>query len=227
MAFPWDVIVFDQDGVLTPTRTLNHELELAVCKAVGIEIDPAAWNKFDGGRPYDTFCKILEESHRSDLTPEALLTKKFQIFKIRLKAMELILGSREFLEVCRASTPILALATSNTHGVRTAVATRFNLGPIFDLAIDGDSGFTAEQGKYAYTWDRIVDHGNSRGIVPHTSRTLVVDDGHYGVRQAKQLGWIAWGFAEDDEQESLLVEAGADKVFRTFADMQKAFLATV
>ncbi len=221
----WDAIVFDQDGVLTPTRTLNHELELAICKEVGIVIDPTAWKKFDGGRPYDTFRMIIDDAGRADLTPEGLLERKFALFEERLLTMELISGSREFLGLCRAHTAILALATSNTCAVRDAVASKFKLAPLFNVTVDGDSGFTAEQGKYAFTWDSILDHARERGLTPSPSRTLVIDDGHYGVRQAKRLGWIAWGFAEDNEQEGLLIEAGADKVFRTFASMQKAFLA--
>jgi HAD superfamily hydrolase (TIGR01509 family) len=213
---PYDLIIFDCDGVLVDS-------EMLACKAVidclcrhGIDVDlDTVFDRLLGRsrRAIADYCALLGHS----LSPDFYDDLRGSVRAAFAGALKPIPGAASILENLR--TPYCVASSSSFDRMDNSLRLTG-----LSALVDGRL-FWAEmirQGKPAP--DLFLHAAAAMGAAP--GRTLVIEDSVPGVRAGKAAGMTVWGFVGGShyatrDGRTLLTAAGADRVFDRMADFHR------
>jgi HAD superfamily hydrolase (TIGR01509 family) len=213
---PYDLIIFDCDGVLIDSELLSCNALIGLLQQHGIDADlDLVFEKFLGRSPQAIldYCVSsgcpLPDDFQSKLSAAVRAT-----FATSLKpvpgAAKVLQGLEE--RYCVASSSDLERMD-------------FSLRLTGFSSLVGDRGFSAEmvrRGKPAP--DLFLYAAAAMAAIP--GRTVVVEDSITGVRAGKAAGMTVWGFVGGShyatrDGRALLLAAGADRVFERMVDFHR------
>ena len=211
---PFDLIIFDCDGVLVDSEILARRAVQSVFRQAGIEITAAMVNEVVGMKFADLLRGLEARTGQrlgEDYHPR--FWKETQaLFTTHLLPVP---GIVEFLEA--STTPRCVASSSDHERIRHSLAVCdlarfFGPGAVF-------SSHDVAQGKPAP--DLVLHAARQMGADP--ARCLVIEDSRFGILGAKAAGMTAYGFLGGahlaaDTGEALR-EAGADFVARSWAEI--------
>lgn len=213
-ALPFDLIVFDCDGVLIDSEMLSCGCLRALLCEHGYQVDLQGVFERFLGRSFS----VVEEQYRAALG-RPLDAGFAAAFRSRLKErftqdLRPMLGVEAVL--ARLATPFCVASSSDRERLSFSLE-------LSDLAsYFGERVYSSDcvaRGKPAP--DLFLYAAARMGGAP--SRTLVIEDSVNGVRAGKAAGMMVWGFvggshhAERDGAE-VLTAAGADRILRGMAE---------
>ncbi|MBM9593000.1 HAD family hydrolase [Roseitranquillus sediminis] len=183
---PFDLIIFDCDGVLVDSEMLSGEVLLAALKAIGIVLDMQHFSRAFLGRSFPTVAATLRETSATALPADFednYRRKLLSVFEARLKPTA---GIEDVLDtlacpacVATSSTPKRARRSLEICGLRD----RF-----------GEHVFTASEVQRGKPEPDLFLHAAARMAVP-AERCLVIEDSLPGIAAAQAAGMEVWRYA--------------------------------
>ncbi len=206
---PFDLIIFDCDGVLVDSENLAIEALLGVIAEAGLTLDFDEAHARFLGRSLASICEVLVSDYQLTLTPDALDLMRQRLYGAFLQELEPIAGiSATLLEL---RIPFCVASSSQVERIRLALEVT-GLLPAFEGRVF--SAAMVIEGKPAP--DLFLHAAKSLGAKP--SRCLVIEDSPAGVEAAIRAGMTVYGFTGGSHarlpahQESLQV-ASPDLIF--------------
>lgn len=184
MRFTPRAVVFDLDGVLIDSESVNVRATFEAFAALGHPLAPEDAAEIVGRHPVD----YVPELMRRHAVPGALavpLGREQSDGYARLWREEarLLPGAREALAAVRERGLPVGLATSSGRAGVEEALDRFDLRGVFDLTLSGDDVAVRKPDPEVYLLA-------SRSLRVEPASMLVVEDSEYGVRAAKAAGAI-------------------------------------
>jgi beta-phosphoglucomutase family hydrolase len=237
---PFDVVIFDLDGVVTDTASVHEaawrDLFNDVLKddrlPATVRKDPFSatdYQKYVDGRPREDGVEAFLGSRGIELpagdvmdrvgewSVHGLAERKNQLFRERLgnEGVEVFPGTVALLDRLRSGRVPVVLATSSRNA--SAVLAAAGLSNAFDLVIDGAvAGELRLAGKPDPALFLEVVH--RLGIPP--ARAVVIEDAVAGVEAAHRGGFgLVVGIDRADARRSELESAGADVVLNDVGEL--------
>ncbi|MEN3346673.1 MAG: hypothetical protein V7632_308 [Bradyrhizobium sp.] len=208
-----DLVIFDCDGVLVDSEELSCRCLSEALGRAGIEMSTAQAAKLFLGRSsaaVTDYCRAAGRPLPENFLTELALTVR-ETFRTQLKP---ITGVAAVLAELRL--PHCVASSSDLERVRFSLELT-GLAPYF-----GERLYTSQMvahGKPAP--DLFLHAAGKMRVAPQ--RTLVIEDSVSGVTAAQAAGMKVWGFVGGAhyralEGDSLLRDAGADRIFAAMAD---------
>ncbi|MCC8942214.1 HAD family hydrolase [Bradyrhizobium sp. Arg68] len=208
-----DLVIFDCDGVLVDSEELSCRCLSEALGRAGIEMSTAQALKLFLGRStaaVTAHCRAAGQPLPESFLAELALAVR-ETFRAQLKP---IAGVAAVLAELRL--PHCVASSSDLERVR------------FSLELTGLAPYFGER---LYT-SQMVQHGKpapdlflyaAREMAASPPRTLVIEDSVSGVMAARAAGMKVWGFVggahhRGREGDSLLRDAGADRIFAAMTD---------
>jgi HAD superfamily hydrolase (TIGR01509 family) len=214
---PWQLVVFDNDGVIVDSEPLAERAMSETISAAGYPMSPEECGEVFRGMTLAGTRQLVE--HRSGRPLPADFEEKytarlFEQFEERLHPVPGIEAVLDRLEA--AGTPYCLASSGRRERVRFALAT------VGLLERFGDRWWGADDvvaGKPAP--DLFLLAAREMGAAPQSC--VVVEDAEVGVRAARAAGMTVLGFAARTPAQKL---AGADYVFSDMAELPGLLLGT-
>lgn len=208
MAF--DLVIFDCDGVLVDSEAISARMLIEELGLRGIQVDLAYVTRHFLGRSYAVVLNQIRTEFGIELTPEfesgyrqRLLAK----FETDLRALP---GVAQVIAALRCD---YCLATSSSP---PRVKRSLEIVGL-DAAFAGRITTAAEVTKGKPAPDLFLLAAAKRNIAP--DRCLVIEDSVNGVRAGLAAGMTVWRFTGGSHLAGMGDDAGASRVFASFADM--------
>jgi HAD superfamily hydrolase (TIGR01509 family) len=212
---PYDLIIFDCDGVLIDSELLSCNALVDLLRKRGIDVDlDLVFDRFLGRSPQAIidYCESLERPLADDFQAELSMAVRMAF----ADSLEPVPGAAKVLQ--RLRTPYCVASSSDLERMDYSL----RLAGLSSL-IDGRL-FSAEmvrRGKPAP--DLFIHAAAAMGAAP--DRILVIEDSVFGVQAGKTAGMTVRGFVggshyANRDGRALLLAAGADEVFNRMADFQ-------
>ncbi|WP_024508894.1 HAD family hydrolase [Bradyrhizobium sp. ARR65] len=209
-----DLIIFDCDGVLVDSEVLSCGCLSEVLGQCGIELSEHDALDLFLGR---STAAVLQH-YDGRLVPENFLRAlKAQVFQQFRRSLRSIPGVSAVIS--QLTVPFCVASSSDLDRVRLSLG-------LTDLArYFGDRLYTAQMVARGKPAPDLFLHAAAQ-MQADPQRTLVVEDSVSGVSAAKAAGMMVWGFVggshyRSRDGRSMLVDAGADRVFDQMANFWK------
>ena len=213
---PYDLTIFDCDGVLIDSELLSCNALIDLLRDHKIEVDlDLAFDRFLGRNPQAIidYCARLNRPLPDDF-PAKLSTAVRAAFATSLKPVP---GAAKVLQGLQTRSCV----ASSSDLERMEYSLRLT----GFLSLVHDRMFSAEMVPRGKPAPDLFLHAAARlGAAPR--RTLVVEDSVSGVRAGKAAGMTVWGFVGGShyatrDGRALLLAAGADRVFDRMDDLHR------
>ncbi len=208
---PFDLVIFDCDGVLVDSEHLSIRLDAELLAELGWPMsEPEIVERFVG-RTEAAMRAEIEGHLGRDIGPEwdAFADRYVRLFDAELQAVD---GVADAVDAIQAAGYATCVASSGGHAkirrnlALTGLASRF-----------GDriySGEDVEHGKPAP--DLFLHAASAMGVAP--ARCVVVEDSRHGVAAARAAGMRAFGYGGGVTPAAAL-EGPATTVFQDMRDL--------
>ena len=207
-----DLIIFDCDGVLVDSEVLSCACLSDVLAGCGIELNEDDALDLFLGRSTAAVLQHYDGDRR--LVPGKFLAAlKAHVFQQFRRSLRPIPGVSSV--VSQIKTPFCVASSSDLDRVSLSLGLT-NLAPFF-----GERLYTAQMVARGKPAPDLFLHAAAQ-MQARPQRTLVIEDSVSGVAAAKAAGMTAWGFVggshyRSRDGRSMLIEAGADRVFDQMA----------
>lgn len=210
---PFDLVIFDCDGVLIDSEIISAQMLIDTLALRGVVIDLAYVAQHFLGRSYPTVMETIRRDFHLDLPPafeQEYRARLLAAFAERLQIMPHVAQVMAQLRVphcvATSSSPMRAQSSLQMVGLGHLVGPRL---------------FTASQvarGKPAP--DLFLYAARAMGAAPE--RCLVIEDSLTGIRAAQAAGMTVWRFVGGSHFQGILPEEPPDALpdarFASFAD---------
>jgi HAD superfamily hydrolase (TIGR01509 family) len=177
-------VVFDKDGVLADSETINLRSAFEVFRAHGYELGPEDEPTIVGRHPI-TYVPLLaqrfgigeDEQRRVIREQDAIYTRVWE------EEARLFDGAREAIDTVRRLGLGVGMATSSSRCEVEAFLDRFELSDCFDVTLSLDDVKRAKPDPEIYVLA-------ARRLSVPAGEMLVVEDSGHGIRAAKGAGSI-------------------------------------
>jgi HAD superfamily hydrolase (TIGR01509 family) len=179
-----EAVVFDKDGVLADSESINLRSAFEVFRAHGYPLREDDEPAIVGKHPID-YVPVLARRFDIDAASQSRMIDEQDAIYTRIwhEQGRLFDGAREALDAVRRSGLGVGLATSSSRREVEAFIDRFELRGCFDVTLSLDDVVRAKPDPEVY-----LSAARELGI--EVSRMLVVEDSEHGVRAAKDAGAI-------------------------------------
>jgi HAD superfamily hydrolase (TIGR01509 family) len=210
---PFDLIIFDCDGVLIDSEIISARMLVSELALLGVDIDMAYVTDHFLGRSYPTVMKMIRKDFNVTLKPEfedQYRSRLLAAFASELKVMGHVVPMLGALKtpwcVATSSSPSRAARSLEITGLRALVGPRL---------------FTASEVAEGKPAPDLFLHAAARmQIAP--DRCLVIEDSLNGIRAARAAGMAVWRFVGGSHLAGGLADepsdARPDLRFASFAD---------
>ncbi len=219
MAKPYDLIIFDCDGVLVDSEVLSVRAMQKVLNDAGVPVTESMIMACFGMKQADILLRIAEDT-AMDIpagVSERLWPATKRLFETDLQAMP---GIADFLERAKDVKRCVA-SSSNPERIRASLALT-RLDGYFGEAIF--SSHQVARGKPAP--DLFLFAAANMGVEP--GRCVVIEDSIFGVRGALAAGMTPFGFGGGSHIQAghteILLQGGAVHVEKTWDALARRIL---
>lgn len=208
-------VIFDMDGVLIESETLQVEAEKFVCAKFGIPVPEREWMTFKGKTNRSIFAYIVNTYAQTPVSVEDLIEAKRAYVKTHVSNVKMIPGALAFLAQMRDFRPRkqIALTTSTGHEIQRMIFERLHLDTYFDHIITGDDVTLGKPHPEPYL---LTVHQ----LDARAEECVVIEDSDNGIQSAKRAGCAVIGITTSFPEERLL-EVGADRVILSYAEIMQ------
>lgn len=182
---PFDLVIFDCDGVLVDSENLAIEALLDVISEAGLKLDFDEAHERFLGRSLAAICEVLVSDYHLTLTPDALDLMRQRLYAAFRKELEPIAGIAKTLD--ELAIPFCVASSSQIERIRLALEVT-GLLPQFEGRLFSAS--MVVEGKPAP--DLFLHAAKSLGAKP--CRCLVIEDSAAGVEAGIRSGMTVYGF---------------------------------
>ena len=217
----YDLVIFDCDGTLVDSETLNNTCCCEVIGRHGLSgYTPELCIESFAGKSWDKIKLFLEEKHNVVL-PQAIITDYIELVQSKLGQADIAIeGAKDFVDHCAGRAKVCV----GSNGERSNV--------IKGLALQGFEGHF-KQGNI-YTKDQVENPKPAPDLFLYAaeqmgadpSRCLVIEDSVSGAQAGLNAGMDVFGFtgvAHDKKTaESALKNIGITEIFEDFIHMRDA-----
>jgi HAD superfamily hydrolase (TIGR01509 family) len=177
-------VVFDKDGVLADSESINLLSAFEVFRAHGYDLGPEDEPTIVGRHPVDYVPVLARRFDLNVAKQRRMIDEQDSIYSRTWRERgRMFPGAREVLDTVRRSNLGVGLATSSSRREVEDFIGRFELEACFDVTLSLDDVARAKPDPEIY-----VSAARLLGI--ETSQMLVVEDSEHGVRAAKDAGAI-------------------------------------
>ncbi len=215
-----DILLFDLDGTLTdPKEGITKCVEYAL-NAYGIQVESLDdLMGFIGPPLVESFQMFY--GFDQDKAEEAVEKYRERFRDIGIFENRVYEGIHQLLGSCKAAGKKICLATSKPEVFAVRILDKYGLSEFFDEVVGStlDGSINAKHEVIAEVFRRLhIDSDEDR------SRVIMIGDRKHDILGAKRMGiqsiGVEFGYAEEGE----LLEAGADYIVDTVADLEKLCL---
>ena len=177
-------VVFDKDGVLADSESINLRAAFEVFHAHGYELGPDDEPSIVGKHPIDYVPELARRVGMGEAEQRRVIDEQDVVYnRIWQEQGRLFEGAREALAAVRRPGIGVGLASSSTRREVDAFIDRFQLAACFDVTLSLDDVARAKPDPEIY-----VLAAQRLGV--QASAMLVVEDSEHGIRAAKAAGAI-------------------------------------
>jgi len=184
-------VIFDMDGVVSDTQTIQAKFESIVLKKYGINLEPDEISKkYAGMAVEDWFTKEFDKANKSVDVEKAIEEKWKTLFKMSKGKIRPIEGIYDLLNHLKNNYFKLAIASASRRQFIDLVIKELKLEKIFDALV---SSTEVKKGKPAP--DIFLLAANKLEARPEDC--VVIEDGISGMEAAKKAGMKCIGLVND------------------------------
>jgi len=206
----WELVVFDNDGVVVDSEALAERAMSETLTALGYPVTPKECGEAFRGSTLARTRRLVEQKSGCQLPPSFEEMVRANIFGLMSKYLQPVPGIEMVLDCLDAAGTPFCLASS---GRRDRIRFALETAGLFERF--GDRWWGAEdvaEGKPAP--DLFLLAAREMGFPP--SSCVVVEDAEVGVQAAHAAGMSVFGFAARTPAEML---AGADHIFYDMTEL--------
>jgi len=175
-------VVFDKDGVLADSESINLRAAFEVFRSHGYELGPDDEPAIVGKHPIDYVPVLARRVGMGEAEQRRVIGEQDVVYNRFWKEQgRMFEGAREALEAARRLGFGVGLASSSSRREVDAFVDRFELDAFFDATLSLDDVARAKPDPEIYVL------AAQRLGVP-ASKMLVVEDSEHGIRAAKAAG---------------------------------------
>jgi beta-phosphoglucomutase family hydrolase len=191
---PVQAVIFDMDGVLVDSEFLHTRAEKRTLDPYGIELSKEEINHYMG-MGVNTMLASLIERYDLPVSRESLFrTHEKNLSDLFQKELKIMPGAREIITLFLDQKIKLALASSSSPSLIKLVLQKFELTPIFNVAISGEE---VEHGKpFPDIFLKTAELLNIK-----SDQCVVIEDSKNGVASAKSAGMFCIGFQSPNSMD--------------------------
>ncbi|MBM7841299.1 HAD superfamily hydrolase (TIGR01509 family) [Alkalihalobacillus xiaoxiensis] len=180
--------IFDMDGVIIDSQPLHFDVEVALCKKYGIELETGELESYVGMRSEDVWAQI-KERHGASFDVRAIYEESNSAKLTYLKESNLgpIAGINDLLQQLKANQYRIGLASSSPRVFIESVLSTFQIDSYFDIVVSGEE---VDYGKPAP--DIYLAAANELGVSPVSC--TVLEDAAQGIQSAKSANMTVIGY---------------------------------
>jgi putative hydrolase of the HAD superfamily len=177
-------VVFDKDGVLADSESINLRTAFEVFLAHGYELGPDDEPAIVGKHPIDYVPVLARRVGMSEAEQRRVIDEQDVVYnRIWREQGRLIEGAREALEAVRRRRLGVGLASSSSRREVDDFVDRFELGAFFDVTLSLDDVARAKPDPEIYVLA-------ARRLGVPASEMLVIEDSEHGIRSAQAAGAV-------------------------------------
>lgn len=205
-------VIFDMDGVLVESETVNYHAMLETLKPFNISFDFSYYSQFPGGSCIEAFNKIKADYNANFDTAKSVVDfNNTRRTVAKRDGWQAVPGAVDAVRYC-ADKYKLALASGSAIDIIKDVTSTFNIDDCFLSMISGES---IEHCKPAP--DIFLKSAENIGVKPENC--AVVEDSHNGVLAAKAANMTCIGFVNPNSGNQDL--SVADFIISDMVDVKK------
>ena len=205
-------VIFDMDGVIVESETVNYHAMLETLKPYGISFDFAYYSQFPGGSCIEAYDKV-QSDYNADFDNGEMVAA-FNNMRRVIAARDGWRPVNNAIDTVRycADKYKLALASGSAVDIIDDVTSAFYIDKCFLSMISGES---IEHCKPAP--DIFLKSAENIGVNPENC--VVIEDSHNGVLAAKAANMTCIGFVNPNSGNQDL--SAADYIIHDMADVKK------
>ena len=207
-----EAVIFDMDGVIVESETVNYYAMLETLKPYGVSFDFAYYSQFPGGSCIEAYDKVKSDYNANFDTGK--MVAEFNNMRRVIAARDgwqQIKNAVDAVRYC-ADKYKLALASGSAIDIIHDVTAKFGIDNCFLSMISGES---IEHCKPAP--DIFLQSAENIGVCPENC--AVIEDSHNGVLAAKAANMTCIGFVNPNSGNQDL--SAADFIIHDMADARK------
>lgn len=204
-------VIFDMDGVITRTETIQSGTESEVFASVGVNITPEAiLKKYSGWKDTEMFEDMIKQYDIKE-DPNVLQEKKWEIVykKLEDESLPVVPGVLEFIDELKKEEYTLALASSSNRKFISTVLTSLHLTEKFTAIASGDDVSAGKPNPEIFLLA-------AKKLKTSPQDCLVIEDAPSGVQAAKAAGMKCIAITTSVTKEEL---HQADKIIDSFSEI--------
>jgi beta-phosphoglucomutase len=213
--FMFEAVIFDMDGVLVNSESLDHRAWTEVLRKHGVHVEPSELRHLVG-KPTQLVLQYFSNKAGRCLPSGIIEEKREMFYNIANHGIGETHGVRAFLSMLEERQIPLALASASEPQRIEIILTRTRLKKFFCVLESGESVAHNKPAPDVY-----LRVSNQLGVTP--AKCLVIEDSATGVEAARRAGMTVWGYTSTLTDEALL-GAGADLTFDSFQEAVKLFV---
>lgn len=181
-------LVFDLDGVIIDSESINTELTLQVLRDVGAQSDTDEISQFVGVQN-EKMWTILIDRHQIKESVEQLMEKQrvYILERFLNGELEPIAGVIELLEEARSKNLKIALATSAPRVYAEYILKKIKAAEYFEVLVTSDEIAKSKPDPEVY-----ITAAKALGLKPE--ECIAIEDSTAGIQAAKSAGMTCIGF---------------------------------
>ncbi len=209
-------VIFDMDGVIIDSETLWRQAQIAALAQWGATVSVDECEALTKGKRLDEIARTWRHYCRLDLAPQSLEDAILQRITGLITAQgEPMRGVHEALGYFRHAGYKIALATSSSHQVISAVLNKLSLWHYFDVISSADDEAHGKPHPAVYLT-------TLRKLRLDASQCLVIEDSYNGFCAAQAAGIPTMVIAEDSQNGRFQAAAGR---YRALPELLEALYA--
>lgn len=204
-------VIFDMDGVITRTETIQSETESEIFASVGVNITPeAVIKKYSGWKDTEMFEDMITQYDIKE-NPIILREKKWEIVYKKLEegSLPIVPGALEFIDQLKKHGYTLALASSSNRKFISTILTSLHLTEKFSAVVSGDDVSAGKPNPEIF-----LLAAKKLNVLP--KNCLVIEDAPSGVKAARAAKMKCIGITTSVTKEEL---HQADKIIDSFSEI--------
>lgn len=205
-------VLFDLDGVVIDSDSLHEEAKTATLKYYGFILDEKDWKKIKHHATSQIYEWLHKHNPKNKATREEFLAYKTDYFaKFAPTKIKLVSDILVFARLLKEEGIRLALVTATRRDAFEFFCHKFDLDQYFPVIITAEDVKNLKPDPEAY-----LKAVNLLGL--EARDCVVIEDTAIGVQSGKSAG-CAVVSRESTVSKEILIEAGADAVFKDFSDL--------
>lgn len=205
-------VLFDLDGVVIDSDSLHEEAKTATLRYFGFMLDEKDWKKIKHHATSQIYDWLHKQNPQIKAAKEEFMAYKTDYFaKFAPTKIKLVFAVLAFAQLLKEEKISLALVTATRRKAFEFFYHKFDLDQYFSVIVTAEDVKNLKPDPEAYI--RAV---NLLGL--EAKDCVVIEDTAIGVQSGKSAGCEVVG-RESTVSKEVLIEAGADAIFKDFADL--------